>query len=81
MQNFFLKDTRKTFTQALYYLAMFPEYAKPLREEVEGVVKREGWTKAGVDQMHKMDSFIKESQRLHPLSIRKLARRLKLECT
>ena len=56
---------------AFYYLAAFPEYMKPLREEVEEIIQREGWTKAGIDQMYKLDSFIKESQRLHPLSIRK----------
>ena len=56
---------------AFYYLATFPEYMQPLREEVEEVVKSEGWTKAGLDQMHKIDSFIKESQRLNPLGTRK----------
>ena len=44
---------------------------QPLREEVEEVVKSEGWTKAGLDQMHKVDSFIKESQRLSSLGVRK----------
>ena len=44
---------------------------KPLREEVEEIIQREGWTKAAIDQMSKLDSFIKESQRLHPLSISK----------
>jgi len=44
---------------------------KPLREEVEEVIQREGWTKAAIDQMPILDSFIKESQRLHPLSISK----------
>ena len=43
---------------------------QPLREEVDEIVKSEGWTKAGLDQMHKIDSFIKESQRLHPLANR-----------
>jgi len=56
-----------TFVHAFYYLATFPEYMQPLREEVEEVVKSEGWTKAGLDQMHKLDSFIKESQRLNSL--------------
>ena len=55
----------------LYYLATLPEYMQPLREEVEEVVKSEGWTKAGLDKMHKIDSFIRESQRLHPVAIRK----------
>ncbi|KAF8816993.1 cytochrome P450 [Phlegmacium glaucopus] len=57
-----------TFLHAFYYLATFPEYMQPLREEVEEIVKSEGWTKTGLDQMHKIDSFIKESQRLNPLS-------------
>ncbi|KAF8153783.1 cytochrome P450 [Crassisporium funariophilum] len=56
-----------TFVHAFYYLAAFPEYMQPLRDEVEEVIKREGWTKEGLDKMHKLDSFIKESQRLHPL--------------
>ncbi|KIM38977.1 hypothetical protein M413DRAFT_447338 [Hebeloma cylindrosporum] len=58
-----------TFMHAFYYLAAFPEYMTPLREEIEEVIQREGWTKAGIDQMYKLDSFIKESQRLHPLSV------------
>jgi cytochrome P450 len=56
---------------AFYYLATFPEYLEPLRKEVEEVVKSEGWTKAGLDKMHKIDSFIKESQRLNPIGNRK----------
>ena len=56
---------------AFYYLAAFPEYLQPLREEVEEVIESEGWTKAGLDQMHKIDSFIRESQRLTPLGNRK----------
>jgi hypothetical protein len=56
---------------AFYYLAAFPEYLEPLREEVEEIVKSEGWAKTALDQMHKLDSFIRESQRLHALGIRK----------
>ncbi len=57
----------QTATQALFDLAAFPEYVEPLREEIEAAIKQEGWTKAALDQMHKLDSFIKESQRLHPV--------------
>ncbi|KAF8959647.1 cytochrome P450 [Flammula alnicola] len=57
-----------TFTHAFYYLVTYPEYIQALREEVEEVVKEEGWSKAGLDKMHKIDSFIKESQRLHPIA-------------
>jgi hypothetical protein len=61
-------------THALLDLASNPEYLKPLREEVEEVTKREGWTKAALDQMHKLDSFVKESQRLHPAGVCELVR-------
>ena len=56
----------QALTQALFYLALLPEYLAPLREEVEETTNHEGWTKAALDKMHKIDSFIKESQRLHP---------------
>ena len=59
-------------TQALFDLASNLEYVKLLREEVEEVTKREGWTKAALDQMVKIDSFVKESQRLHPAAVREL---------
>jgi len=58
----------QAFTQALYYLAANPEYAVALREEVNAVVGEYGWTKAAVDRMYRIDSFIRESQRLDPVS-------------
>ncbi|KAJ3514733.1 hypothetical protein NLJ89_g2200 [Agrocybe chaxingu] len=63
-----------TFTHALYYLAAYPKYMQPLREEVEEVVKRHGWSKDALDEMHHLDSFIKESQRLCPLAILLMSR-------
>jgi len=57
----------QNFTHVLYDLALYPEYWSALREEVEEATNRDGWTKAAIDQMYKVDSFIKESQRLHPL--------------
>ncbi|KAF8467577.1 cytochrome P450 [Russula ochroleuca] len=53
-----------TFTQALYRLLANPEYIEPLRQEVDAVIKEEGWTKAGIDKMNKIDSFLRESQRV-----------------
>ena len=50
--------------QVLYRLLANPEYIGPLREEVDAVITEEGWTKAGMDMMHKIDSFIRESQRV-----------------
>ncbi|KAH9992079.1 cytochrome P450 [Russula vinacea] len=48
----------------LYRLLANPEYIGPLREEVDAVITEEGWTKAGMDKMHKVDSFLRESQRV-----------------
>jgi cytochrome P450 len=53
----------------LYRLLANPEYLEPLREEVNAVIKEEGWTKAGVDKMHKIDSFLRETLRLDGLTI------------
>ena len=58
----------KTFLNALYELAAHPEYATPLREEIEAVTEKGGWTKASVMQLRKLDSFIKESIRIHSLT-------------
>ena len=48
----------------LYDLAAHPEYVQPMREEVEKILGHEGWTKSSVLKLRKLDSFIKESQRL-----------------
>ena len=54
----------QTFTHALYNLAAYTQYIEPLREEVEEVVAAEGWSKASLGKMRKLDSFLKESMRL-----------------
>ncbi|KAJ7438633.1 cytochrome P450 [Mycena galericulata] len=51
-------------TSALYDLTTYPEYILPMREEAESVVAKDGWSKASLARMHKIDSFIRESQRL-----------------
>ena len=50
----------------MYRLLSHPEYIEPLRQEVEAVVAEEGWTKAGMDKMRKIDSFLRETQRIDP---------------
>lgn len=52
-------------TNALYHLAAEPQYIQPLREEAEAIVSTEGWSKASVDKMLKLDSFLKETQRVN----------------
>jgi hypothetical protein len=60
----------KTFTQVLYRLLANPGYIEPLRQEIEAAVAEEGWTKAGLDKMYKIDSFLRETQRLDGIGIR-----------
>jgi cytochrome P450 len=55
-----------TFTHALYTLAAHPEWITPLRAEIEPIVAAEGMTKAGLQQMAKLDSFLRECSRRHP---------------
>jgi len=58
----------QNFAHALYHLAAAPEHAAILREEVDAIVQEEGWTKAAIDRMIKVDSFLRESQRLNGLA-------------
>ncbi|KAI9569394.1 cytochrome P450 [Boletus coccyginus] len=52
-----------------------PQYIQPLREEVEGVVEKDGWTKTALGKMRKVDSFLKESQRIEGMNIVTLSRK------
>jgi hypothetical protein len=56
----------------MYRLLANPEYIEPLRQEVDAVITEEGWTKAGIDKMHKIDSFLRETQRLGGISLSSL---------
>ena len=53
----------------MYRLLANPEHIAPLRQEIDAVVAEEGWTKAGIDKMHKVDSFLRESQRVDGLNL------------
>ncbi|KAH9975542.1 cytochrome P450 [Lactifluus volemus] len=63
-----IHTTSLTFTQVFYRVLANPECVNSLREEVEAVVAEEGWTKAGLDKLHMIDSFIRESQRVDGLT-------------
>jgi cytochrome P450 len=65
-------ECQQTFVQVLYRLLANPDYIEPLRQEVEAVIREEGWTKAGIDKMFKIDSIIRETQRIDGLSFRSL---------
>ena len=52
----------------LYDLCTHPEYIQPLREEIEAVLAEGNgkFIKKSITKLWKLDSFIKESQRLSP---------------
>jgi hypothetical protein len=61
----------QALTQTSYRLLAHPEYIEPLRQEIEAVVAKEGWTKAGMDKMHKMTvSFGKACESIVNFSVR-----------
>ncbi|KAN0116359.1 cytochrome P450 monooxygenase [Russula decolorans] len=64
-----IHTTALTATQLLYRLLANPEYLEPLRKEVDAVINEEGWTKVGMDKMHKIDSFLRETQRLDGFAV------------
>lgn len=64
-----IHSTALTATHVLYRLLANPEYLEPLREEVDAVIEEEGWTKAGMDKLYKIDSFVRETQRLDGFAI------------
>ncbi|KAK2596419.1 hypothetical protein N8I77_013310 [Diaporthe amygdali] len=72
-----------TTIHALFDLCANPEFVQPIREEVLAVVAKHGWTLSAIASMKKLDSFMKESQRLNQAVLmtfnRKVARPLRFE--
>lgn len=58
-----------TYLNAVYDLALHPEIHDELREEIYAVFASEDgkWRKQGLTKLMKLDSFIKESARFHPM--------------
>lgn len=63
-----IHTTTEALAEALVDLCQHPELFKPLREEIVRELKDEGWTRTSLHRMRLMDSFLKESQRMHPAS-------------
>lgn len=64
--------TTMALTQAFFDLCAHPEYIEPLREEVSNALEDNSglWDKKSFTKMRKLDSFMRESQRLNPPSLR-----------
>ncbi|KAH8828968.1 cytochrome P450 [Flagelloscypha sp. PMI_526] len=71
-----IHTTTMSVTHVLFDIAANPQYIAPLREEIEAVTQKHGWSKASLGQMRKLDSFMKESQRMWGLGPLASARRV-----
>ena len=59
--------TTAAITHAIHDLCEHQEYIQVLRDEVEQVLREDGgWQKDTYKKLHKIDSFLKESQRFAP---------------
>lgn len=65
-----IHTTSTSIVQAVYDLAAHIEFKDPIRDEIKCALRSfGGWTKCALNKMHKLDSSLKESQRLHPVTI------------
>lgn len=64
-----IHTTTDLLEQCLINLAENPQCIPPIRDEIVDVLKSEGWQKTSLYKMKRLDSAIKESQRLKPSSI------------
>jgi cytochrome P450 monooxygenase-2 len=60
--------TTDLITETMIRLCERPELIEDLIQEIEDVLKVEGWTKTALFNMKRLDSVIKEAQRLKPLT-------------
>ncbi|PIL31339.1 cytochrome P450 [Ganoderma sinense ZZ0214-1] len=80
--NFAAIHTSSTsITHALYDLAAMPECIPALREEIESIVATDGWTKAAMGKMWKLDSLFRESLRYHGIGLTSLTRKVMKDIT
>ena len=64
--------TSMAATQTLFDLCARTEYMDPLRQEIIQIVGEDGtFTKQSLTHLRKLDSFMRESQRINPPSLRK----------
>lgn len=66
-----IHTTTETITGCLFDICYYPHIVKPLREEIIQVLGQEGWARTALHKLKLMDSFMKESQRRHPMGTSK----------
>ncbi|KAJ7368770.1 cytochrome P450 [Mycena albidolilacea] len=60
-----IHTTSIALTDAIFDLAAYPDHIFLMREEAEREVATQGWTKAALGNMHRIDSFLRESMRIN----------------
>lgn len=69
-----IHTTSNLITNVIYDLAAYPEYVQPLRDEIKAVMEEDGeLKKTSLTKMKLMDSVLKETQRVNPVSLGKQA--------
>lgn len=72
-----IHTTSITTTNTLFTLASMPEVVPELREEIRSVLKEHGtFTSAALQQMKKLDSFLREVFRTYPLTFASFSRKV-----
>ena len=61
-----IHTTSEAITQAMLDLVANLDIVQPLRDEIIQVIGNDGWSKTSLYRLRLMDSFVKESQRVHP---------------
>jgi cytochrome P450 len=64
-----IHTTSDLMTSIIVQLARHPEIFQPLRDEIVAVLSRDGLKKQALQNLKFMDSFVKECQRVKPISI------------
>ncbi|VUC29100.1 unnamed protein product [Clonostachys rosea] len=70
-----IHTTSDLLTETMLRLARRPDLVEELRTEITEVLQAEGWKKTSLYNMKLLDSVIKESQRLRPISMISMTRK------
>ncbi|RYP45086.1 hypothetical protein DL768_008517 [Monosporascus sp. mg162] len=70
-----IHTTTDLLVQVMIDLAQHPEFMELAREEIVRELRDGGWKKASLYNMKLLDSIVKESQRLKPISLAAMRRR------
>ena len=79
-----IHTTSMTATNVIFDLAARPEYIGPLQEEIAAIKATETTpylNKSSMPKLKKLDSFLKESHRVNPISLLNMRRKIKRDIT